>query len=104
MLTIERTSDIKGRPAIQVRFVYLEPTHEIMEALEKAEVDFQPAVRSMHGRAEISDAVAEGLPQDHYEEYLIDQVDAMINGLGNVIVTEQAQRYEQTLLPPEEEE
>jgi hypothetical protein len=65
MITIDRFPAFNGQPpGIVVRFNYIEPTHEVVEALTRAGIDSTSAFRSVTLREQIDPWPAGGLTED----------------------------------------
>jgi hypothetical protein len=93
MITIDRFPAFNGQPpGIVVRFNYIEPTHEVVEALTRAGIDSTSAFRSVTLREQIDPWPAGGLTED-VAAFRLDMIeDSLMECLGEMVWRNQSEK------------
>jgi hypothetical protein len=93
MITIDRFPAFNGQPpGIAVRFNYIEPTHEVVEALNKAGIDATRAFRSVSLREQVDPWPEGGLTED-LAAFRLDMIeDELMSQIGEEIMHNQSEK------------
>lgn len=105
MISIDKFPAFNGNPpGVAVRFTYIEPTHEVIEALTRAGINATSAFRSVGSRRELTtyrdmnenqidhalDLAADWLLCDIGRDVLATQTDKLIHTEEDVVALENA--------------
>jgi len=89
MISIDKFPAFNGNPpGVAVRFVYIEPTHEVVRALEGAGIEVAKAYRSWAGSSQLEGNVKE----EHLDQVLDAKADLLLDSIGREIYRSQSDK------------
>jgi hypothetical protein len=93
MISIDKFPAFNGQPpGVAVRFTYIEPTHEVVEALTKAGITVTSAYRSWAGSKVIPEEVFNLMKEDQIDEYLSLHGEYLLESIGREIYNTQTKK------------
>lgn len=103
MITAEKFPATNGNPpGVRVRFTWIEPTHEVVELLQKE--NLTEAFRSVDGAYVLEGLLHRELSEEAANEYLDAKTMELVNMIGQAIVNDQNARGGTQVELPEQED
>ena len=97
MISIEQYPAAHGSPpGVAVRFTYIEPTHEVVEAITKAGIKATSAFRTWAGVKVIPREVFDMMDEEQIDEYLGLHGEYLLESLGREIYATQTKKLVET--------
>lgn len=95
MISIEKFPAFNGNPpGVAVRFSYIEPTHEVAEALVKAGIETTRAFRAINLSESLVDGWWQKLTTDQIEQALDDEANHLLDRVAEEIFELQSKKLE----------